>query len=187
MEEKCSILESRVFQLESNNVNKNDSTDDSLNNSENTNENKSPTDRLPNKRTFGEHSMFHRKVVALESYRKTSPSTSIKASSIGGLSPLLKRTKSAESYKLSPLSKDAKSETFSILQKPRLINHQTKKSVLRPSRLEKKSVMSTLSSVNENPAADQAKSTNFTFSNMPNSQMTNLNNRFRMGALSKPN
>lgn len=184
LEEKCSVLESKVFQLESNsnNENKNDSFE-RLNNSENVVDNQSPTDQQPAKRKFGEHLNFHKKMIRLDAARNVSPSMCIKASSIAGLSPLLKRTKSAESYKLSPINDD-KAETFSILKKPRLIQNQTKKSELRPLRLHK---ASTLSSVDDPTTSnDQTSSIPELPSSSLNNRFTNLNNRFRLGSLSKP-
>ncbi|XP_055322394.1 E3 ubiquitin-protein ligase TRAIP-like isoform X2 [Sitodiplosis mosellana] len=144
LEEKCSILESKLFQLESNRENKNDSSD-RLNIIDNAIENKSPTEQQSAKRKFGEHLSLPRKVAKLETTRNVSPSMCVKASSIAGLSPLLKRTKSADLHKLSPVN-DEKSETYSILKKPRLIQHHAKKSELRPLRLNK---VPTLSSVDE--------------------------------------
>lgn len=184
LEEKCSVLESRVFQLESNNENKNDSTD-RLNNSENMSEKKSPVEQPSTKRTFGEHLTFHKRVVKLESGRNVSPSMCVKASSIAGLSPLMKRTKSAESYKLSPPVNNEKSDTYSILKKPRLIQHHTKKSELRPLRLNN---APTLSSVDKAAASsDHEHTTNHPYTSGLSSQMSSLNSRFRLGSLSKPN
>lgn len=182
MEEKCSELESRVFQLESNNENKNVSSD-SLNNSENMMEKKSPIEQMPIKRTFGEHLKFHKKSIKLESGRNVSPSLCVKASSIAGLSPLLKRTKSAELHKLSPPVNNDKSDTFSILKKPRLIQQNSKKSDLRPLRLNN---APTLSNIDKTPNINPPTSNNG-FSNGLSSQISSLNNRFRLGSLSKPN
>lgn len=184
MEEKCSILESKLFQLESSRENKNDSVE-RLNISDNSTENKSPAEENPAKRKFGDHLSMPRKVARLETARNISPSMSIKASSIAGLSPLLKRTKSADLHKLSPLN-DEKSDTYSILKKPRLIQHHGKKSELRPIRLNK---IPSLSNVDEMTASssDQSQSTKELPSSSLSSRFTNLNNRFRLGSLSKPN
>lgn len=179
MEEKCSILESKLFQLENSSDNVNKSKDDSI---ESGVENQSPTEHQPGKRKFGEHLSFPRKVITLESARHISPSLCVKSSSIAGLSPLLKRTKSADLHKLSPANDD-KTETFSILRKPRLIHQQTKKSELRPSKLNKVPTYSN----NEGISATNDLS-------MPSkihpqsslSKMMNLDNRFRLGSLSKP-
>lgn len=194
LEEKCSVLESRVFQLENSNDNKNNSTDRLNSSSESMIENRLPTEQqaqspsssMPVKRTFGDHLTFHKKCVKMESAgRNLSPSMCVKASSIAGLSPLLKRTKSAESYKLSPIGNDEKPDTFSILRKPRLIQHHTKKSELRPIRLNK---ASTLSSVDEKLASNgDAQSTNRNQYTSLNSQTSGFNGKFRLGGLSKPN
>lgn len=126
-------------------------------------------------------------------FQLKSPSLSIKSSSIAGLSPLLKRTKSAESYKLSPLSND-KPETFSILKKPRLIQnqHQSKKSELRPQRLIAPNIPN---SFNVNATATTGHIRNQQSQSIidPNTatgfsnKLSNLNNRFRSGTLSKFN
>lgn len=188
LEEKCSVLESRVFQLENTSDNKNNSTDRLNSSSESMIENKSPTGQqaqppqstMPVKRTFGDHLTFHKKSAG----RNLSPSMLVKASSIAGLSPLLKRTKSAESYKLSPINNDEKSETFSILKKPRLIQHHSKKSELRPIRLNKASALST---VDEKLASNgEAQATNRNFATI-NGQTSSFNSKFRLGGLSKPN
>lgn len=187
-------MESKLFQLE----NKNDSSD-RLSISDNATENKSPTEQQPTKRKFGEYLSLPAKVARLETTRNISPSMCVKASSIAGLSPLLKRTKSADLHKLSPANDD-KSETFSILKKPRLIQHHTKKSELRP--LNKMSTLSlnkapTLSrieslrasgTINEATAlsSDQSQSSKELPSSSLSSKFTNLNNRYRLGSLSKP-
>lgn len=193
LEEKCSVLESRVFQLENINDSKNNSTDRFNSSGDSMIENRSPTAQqaqqpqsstVPVKRTFGDHLTFHKKSVKLESSagRHPSPSMLVKASSIAGLSPLLKRTKSAESHKLSPIGNADKSDTFSILRKPRLIQNQTKKSELRPIRLNK---ASTLSTVDEKSNTD-TQSTNRNYASV-NGQISSFNNKFRLGGLSKPN
>ncbi|XP_031618478.1 E3 ubiquitin-protein ligase TRAIP-like [Contarinia nasturtii] len=180
LEEKCSILESKVFQLESNSENRND-TVDRLNGSELVNENQSPTEQQPAKRKFGEHlSSFPRKVVKLETSRTVSPSMCVKASSIAGLSPLLKRSKSADLHKLSPAA-DQKSETFSIMKKPRLIQNQSKKSELRPMRPNK---VPTLSTITDNQSQSVFKPTS---SSSLSSKLSTLDNRFRLGSFSKQN
>lgn len=181
IEEKCSILESKLFQLESKNDSKNDSLERS-NNMENLSDNQSPSEQHPAKRKFGEHlTSFPRKVIKLESARQISPAMNIKASSIAGLSPLLKRAKSSESYKLSPVNDD-KPETFSILKKPRLIQNQTKKSDLRPVRLNNFPTPLTLSEPTLSNEPQKLPS-----SSSVSSRFTNLDNRFRFGSLSKPN
>lgn len=117
--------------MESNRENKNDSSVHS-DITDNATDKQSPTDQQSAaKRKFGEHLSLPRKVARLDITRNVSPSMCIKASSIAGLSPLLKRTKSADFHKLSPVN-DEKTETFSILKKPRLIQNQSKKSDLRP-------------------------------------------------------
>lgn len=185
LEEKCSILESKLFQLESNRENKNDSVE-RLNTSDNATEGKSPTEQQPAKRKFGEHLSLPRKIAKLETTRNRSPSMCVKASSIAGLSPLLKRTKSAELHKLSPVN-DEKSETYSILKKPRLIQLHTKKSELRPLRLNKNPTLSSVdeatASSNDHPSQPSKELPSSSLS----SRFTNLNNRFRLGSLSKPN
>lgn len=181
------MLESRVFQLENTNDNKNNSTDRLNSSSESMIENKSPADQqlqpqplVPIKRTFGDHLTFHKKSAG----RNLSPSMLVKASSIAGLSPLLKRTKSAESYKLSPIANDEKPDTFSILKKPRLIQHHSKKSELRPIRLNK---ASTLSSVDEKVVSNSGEqSMNRNYASV-NNQTSGFNSKFRLGGLSKPN
>lgn len=182
------MLESRVFQLENINDNKNNSTDRLNSSNESMTENRSPAEQQAQppssmssiKRTFGDHLTFHKKCAG----RNLSPSMCVKASSIAGLSPLLKRTKSAESYKLSPIANDEKPDTFSFLKKPRLIHNHTKKSELRPIRLNK---ASTLSSVDENLAMNgDAKAINRNFTSL-NSQTSGFNSKFRLGGLSKPN
>lgn len=193
------MLESRVFQLENSNDSKNNSTDRLNSSNDSMIENKSPTaeqlhpSSMTAKRKFGDHLTFHKKCVQIESAggRNISPSLSIKASSIAGLSPLLKRTKSAESYKLSPIGDSEKpTDTFSILKKPRLIQQHTKKSELRPMRLNK--VPSTLSSVDEKMASNSgaggsdAQSFNRNYTTMLG-QTSGFNNKFRLGGLSKPN
>lgn len=181
IEEKCSILESKLFQLESKNDSKNDSLERS-NNMENLYDNQSSSEQHPAKRKFGEHlTTFPRKVIKLESSRQISPAMNIKASSIAGLSPLLKRAKSSESYKLSPVNDD-KPETFSILKKPRLIQNQTKKSDLRPVRLNNFPTPMTLSEPTLSNEPQKLPS-----SSSLSSRFTNLDNRFRFGSLSKPN
>lgn len=167
--------------MESKSENKNDSSD-RLNNSDNTSEKGSPSDHPPMKRTFGEHLAFHKKSVKLESGRNVSPSLCVKASSIAGLSPLLKRTKSAESYKLSPPINGEKSDTFSILKKPRLIQQNSKKSELRPLRLNNAMTISNADKSSSLAQSDQVKNT----ANGLSSQISSLNNRFRLGSLSKP-
>lgn len=181
-------MESKLFQLESKNESRNDSLERS-DNIENVTENQSPTEHQSAKRKFGEHLSLPRKIVKLESARQISPAMNIKASSIAGLSPLLKRTKS-ESYKLSPLS-DEKADTFSILRKPRLIQHTTKKSDLRPMRLNS---FHTLSTVAEPTTSDQQKpppqkqqQQQLPSTSSLSSRRFNLDNRFRLGSLSKPN
>lgn len=186
LEEKCSVLESRVFQLENSSDSKNDSADRMNSSTESMIENRSPTEQqttVQSKRTFGDHLTFHKKCVKLDSAagRNLSPSMCVKASSIAGLSPLLKRTKSAECYKLSPVGNDDKPDTFSILKKPRLIQHHTKKSELRPVRLNKASTQP-----NAAPANGDAQSANRNFTSM-NTQTAGFNSKFRLGGLSKPN
>lgn len=119
---------------------------------------------------------------------------SIRSSSIAGLSPLLKRTKSAESYKLSPLSND-KPETFSILKKPRLIqnHHQSKKSELRPQRLISQNMPNSFNvnatTTSTSSRIDQSQSifdSNIAATGFSN-KLSNLNSRFRSGTLSKFN
>lgn len=181
------MLESRVFQLENINDSKYTSTDRLNSSSESMIENKSPTGQqaqlqpqaMPIKRTFGDHLTFHKKSAG----RNLSPSMLVKASSIAGLSPLLKRTKAAESYKLSPITNDDKSDTFSILKKPRLIQNQTKKSELRPIRLNKATALSTVD--DKQASASDAQSTNRNYVSV-NSQTSSLNGKFRLGGLSKP-
>lgn len=176
-------MESKVFQLES----KNDSVD-RLNSSDTATENQSPTEQQPAKRKFGEHlASFPRKVVKLEATtRNVSPSMCVKASSIAGLSPLLKRSKSADLHKLSPAN-EQKAETFSIMKKPRLIQNQTKKSELRP--MVRPNKVPTLSNIDEStPIGNQSQSV---FKTIPSSSLSNklssLDNRFRLGSFSKPN
>lgn len=192
MEEKCSVLESRVFQLENSGESKNNSIDRLNSSNDSMIENGPPTEQQPSslvspplaqiKRKFGDHLTFHKKCVKIESAgRNVSPSMCIKASSIAGLSPLLKRTKSAESYKLSPIANDDKPETFSILKKPRLIQHHTKKSELRPIPSQK---VLTLSSSASNGEAQITINRNYT---SMNSQTSGFNSKFRLGGLSKPN
>lgn len=123
-------------------------------------------------------------------FQLKSPSLSIKSSSIAGLSPLLKRTKSAESYKLSPLSND-KPETYSILKRPRLIqnHHQSKKSELRPQRLiapNSFNVNATATTSHIRNQQSQSIIDPNTASGFSN-KLSNLNNRFRSGTLSKFN
>lgn len=181
------MLESRVFQLENTNDNKNNSTDRLNSSSESMIENRSPTGQqaqlpqseMPVKRTFGDHLTFHKKAAG----RNLSPSMLVKASSIAGLSPLLKRTKSAELHKLSPINNDEKSDTFSILKKPRLIQQNSKKSELRPIRLNKGSALSTVDEKQASNGGD-AQSTNRNFASIKTSS---FNNKFRLGGLSKPN
>lgn len=182
--EKCLILESKLFQLRSKSENKDDSLDVS-NNIENVATNQSPEEQ-PAKRKFGEHLTFTRKVVKLESSRQISPAMNIKASSIAGLSPLLKRAKASESYKLSPVN-DEKSETYSILKKPRLIQNQVKKSDLRPSRLNHIPTLSTI--VAEPTSSNQQQQTTSQQQLPPSSSLkiAGLNNRFRFGSFAKPN
>lgn len=180
-------MESKLFQLESNRENKNDSSD-RLNITDNVTEKQSPVDQQSAaKRKFGEHLSLPRKVARLDITRNVSPSMCVKASSIAGLSPLLKRTKSAEMHKLSPVN-DEKTETFSILKKPRLIQNQSKKSELRPLRLNK---VPTLSSVNEATTSSsepiQPTQSKELPSNSLSGKFASLNNRFRLGSLSKPN
>lgn len=186
LEEKCSELESRVFQLESSSENKNDSTD-RLNSSDNSAEKSSPIDHPPMKRTFGEHLVFHKKSSKLESVgRNVSPSLCVKASSIAGLSPLMKRTKSAESYKLSPPVNSEKSDTFSILRKPRLITQVSKKSELRPLRLNNAQTISNADKFTSLAQSDQVQNSKNAVANGLSGQISSLNNRFRLGSLSKP-
>lgn len=193
------MLESRVFQLENSNDSKNNSTDRLNSSSESMIENQLPTEQqhhqqphtsslpMPIKRTFGDHLTFHKKSDKMElaAGRNFSPSMCIKASSIAGLSPLLKRTKSAEAYKLSPNSNDDKSDTFSILKKPRLIQNHTKKSALRPIRLNK---VPTLSSLDEKSTCDNSdgQSINRNYTTV-SGQTSGFNGKFRFGGISKPN
>lgn len=181
LEEKCSILESKLFQVESNSGNQNNSAE-RLNSTDLTDtEKESLTEQQPAKRKFGEHLSLPRKVTKLETGRNVSPSMCIKASSIAGLSPLFKRTKSADLHKLSPLNNE-KTETFSILKKPRLIQHPTRLRSIKPNKLP------ALSSIDSAPfTLDASHPSRDVPSTSLGSRLMNLDNRFRLGSLSKPN
>lgn len=151
--------------------------------SESGNENQSPVDQAI-KRKFGEHLSLPRKVIKLDGTRNVSPSMCIKSSSIAGLSPLLKRTKSSDLHKLSPANED-KTENFSILKKPRLIHHQTKKSELRPIRLITPSSLSHSNETVANGDRSQA-ATSLPSSSLGSNLNSKLDNRFGLRPLSKP-
>lgn len=150
-------------------------------------ENKSPTEYPLDigKRKFGEHLTFPRKLIKIENGRNVSPSLSVKASSIAGLSPLLKRTKSADLHKLSPANND-KTETFSILKKPRLIQQNAKKIELRSSKWVNVATFGEDKNIREDEKSnEQTQNSKF----LPQSSLSramNLDNRYRFGSLSKP-
>lgn len=102
------------------------------------------------------------------------------------MSPLLKRTKSAESYKMSPLGND-QTEIYSIMKKPRLVQTHSKKSDLRPQRLQMPSSLSSTSiSTSLNTDAQSTTDPSQPSSSSLGSRLGGLNtNRFRLGPLTK--
>lgn len=138
LEEKCSLLESRIFQLE----NRNDSIDCDIENmtynkpiavpDKSNAEDKNSKSSLPKQSVridFEKTVSAFYKLSAIVYFTKKilifipqvkMPALNIRSSSIAGLSPLLKRAKTSDTYKLSPINND-KPETFSILKRPRLL------------------------------------------------------------------
>lgn len=98
----------------------------------------------------------------------------------------MKRTKSADLYKLSPNTNEP-SETLSIMKKPRLIQTHTKKSDLRPQRLQMPSSkpIDFQPKIIESQPISSSTSTNTNSLTHKIGNIGSMNNRFRLGPLTK--